>query len=55
MNKRQEELDQINKEIRTNQSNAVRAFLLRKTLKLLGDVVKKIKKEGSDQEDPVQE
>ncbi|WP_282773985.1 hypothetical protein [Phaeodactylibacter xiamenensis] len=51
MNKRQEKLNQIDAEIRTNQSNADRTFLLARALKVLGEVLKKRKKSGDEQEE----
>jgi hypothetical protein len=55
MNKRQEKLNRIDAEIRTNQSNDDRTFLLTRALKLLGEVLKKRKKNGNEQEESPQE
>ena len=55
MDKRQEKLNQIDAEIRTNQSNADRTFLLTRALKLLGEVLKKRNKIGTEQEKASQE
>lgn len=54
MDKRQEKLNQIDAEIRTNQSNADRTFLLTRALKLLAEVLKKRKKNGDEQEEAPQ-
>lgn len=55
MDKRLDELNQIDTEIRKSQSNETRTLMLAKAFRLLSDALKKRKKEDRNQERQTEE